>query len=139
MRKNGRKAREARTGAAFPGAPSPSPPPPTWARTTIKGKGGDVDGYNYWAPVNKISKDVSPEGIVGMAGNVEEWTSTWSTHPDYPDLLVPVVRGGHFAQKTPSNVLSSRTYAQSASEATLARGFRTVSDKAPETDAKSKS
>ncbi|WP_051945257.1 SUMF1/EgtB/PvdO family nonheme iron enzyme [Verrucomicrobium sp. BvORR106] len=104
-----------------------------------KGKGGDVDGYNYWAPVNKIVEDLSPEGIAGMAGNVEEWTSTWSTHPDYPDLLVPVVRGGHFAQKTPSNVLSSRTYAQSASEATLARGFRTVSDKAPEMDTKSKS
>ena len=105
-----------------------------------KGKGGDVDGYNYWAPVNKIVEDVSPEGIVGMAGNVEEWTSSWNNHPDYPDLLVPVVRGGHFAQKSPSNVLSSRTYAQSASEATLARGFRTVSDKAPPADeSKSKS
>ncbi|WP_053332412.1 SUMF1/EgtB/PvdO family nonheme iron enzyme [Verrucomicrobium spinosum] len=127
-------------GRSFPWGPEPLPAAANLGTDyDPKGKGGDVDGYNYWAPVNKISKDVSPEGIVGMAGNVEEWTSTWSTHPDYPDLLVPVVRGGHFAQKTPSNVLSSRTYAQSASEATLARGFRTVSDKAPETDAKSKS
>lgn len=104
-----------------------------------KGKGGSEDGYNFWAPVNKLTEDVSPEGVVGMAGNVEEWTATWSNHPDYPDLLVPVVRGGHFAQKSPANVLSSRTYAQTPSEATLARGFRTVSDNEPEPQAESKS
>lgn len=59
-----------------------------------KGRGGKVDGFNFWAPVDKISQDVSAEGIVGLAGNVEEWTGTWSTHPDYPDLLVPLARGG---------------------------------------------
>jgi formylglycine-generating enzyme required for sulfatase activity len=79
---------------------------------------------------------VSPYGICDMAGNVSEWTASerkdmpWPSHPDYPDLRVPVVRGGHFALKASNDLLTSRFFSESASETTLARGFRTVSDKA---------
>lgn len=101
------------------------------------GKGGDKDGYNLWAPVDRKTQDVSPYGISDMAGNVSEWTASerkgepWPAHPDYPDLRAPVVRGGHFALKSNKDLLTTRFFAESASESTLARGFRTASDTAP--------
>jgi formylglycine-generating enzyme required for sulfatase activity len=100
-------------------------------------KGGAKDGYNLWAPTSRKTKDVSAYGVCDMAGNVSEWTASeqrgqpWPAHPDYPDLLLPVVRGGHFALKTSPDLLTSRFFAQSANEATLARGFRTASDTGP--------
>ncbi len=99
-----------------------------------KGKGGKIDGYNYWAPVIHTREDISAFGALGMAGNVEEWTATWDNHPDYPDTLVPVVRGGHFALTTVKNLLTLRTLAQSPDKTSLARGFRTVTDKEPPLD-----
>lgn len=98
------------------------------------GKGGSKDGYNLWAPADRKSTDVSPYGVCDMAGNVSEWTASertgelWPSHPDYPDLRVPVVRGGHFALKGSNDLLTTRFFAESASESTLARGFRTASD-----------
>lgn len=81
--------------------------------------------------------DVSPYGIQDMAGNVSEWTASehtgepWPAHPDFPDLRVPVVRGGHFAQKGGNDLLTARLFTESASETTLARGFRVASDQPP--------
>jgi hypothetical protein len=76
--------------------------------------------------------DVTPEGVVGLAGNVEEWTGSWGIHPDYPDLLVPIARGGNFAlAATDETLLSVRTFAQSPKDASYARGFRTVRDTEP--------
>ncbi len=96
-----------------------------------EGSGGSIDGFTFWAPVDKSPEDVTPEGVVDLAGNVEEWTSSWAYHPDYPDLHVPVIRGGHFALKAGGNILTNRTFPDSALDAALPRGFRTVSDKAP--------
>jgi formylglycine-generating enzyme required for sulfatase activity len=102
------------------------------------GKGGGKDGYNFWAPAGRKTDDISPYGVCDLAGNVAEWTSGehqgdfWTAHPDYPDLRVPVARGGHFALKSSRELLTTRFFAESASEATLARGFRTVSDQPPE-------
>jgi formylglycine-generating enzyme required for sulfatase activity/CheY-like chemotaxis protein len=97
-----------------------------------KGRGGKADGFNFWAPVDKMPLDVTPEGVVGLAGNVEEWTGSWGIHPDYPDLLVPIARGGNFAlAATDETLLSVRTFAQSPRDASYARGFRTVRDTEP--------
>lgn len=96
-----------------------------------KGRGGKTDGFNFWAPVDKMPLDVSSEGVVGMAGNVEEWTDSWGNHPDYPDLLVPLARGGSFALPANANVLTIRTFAQTPKDSSYARGFRTVRDTAP--------
>jgi formylglycine-generating enzyme required for sulfatase activity len=98
-----------------------------------KGKGGKIDGYNLWAPITRVTQDVSPYGVCDMAGNVSEWTAgetqagEWPSHPDYIDIKVPVVRGGHFGLKSNDQLLTDRRFPESANEATLARGFRTAS------------
>ncbi len=102
-----------------------------------KGKGGKIDGYNLWAPITRVALDVSPYGVNDMAGNVSEWTAgetqsgEWPSHPDYIDIKVPVVRGGHFGLKSNDQLLTDRRFPESANEATLARGFRTASSTAP--------
>ena len=93
-----------------------------------------VDGFQLWAPVDRETRDLSPYGIQDMAGNVEEWTASehlgdaWPSHPDFPDLRVPVARGGHFATPLSPALLTTRRFSESAQEASPARGFRTVSD-----------
>jgi formylglycine-generating enzyme required for sulfatase activity/DNA-binding response OmpR family regulator len=98
--------------------------------------GGEVDGFNLWAPVDRETEDVSAFGIQDLAGNVQEWTDGerkgqgWSEHPDFPDVRVPVVRGGHYAYPPAETLLTSRYFAESAQEKSPARGFRTVADRA---------
>ena len=36
---------------------------------------GEVDGYNRWSPVDAMTGDKSPYGVMDMAGNVSEWTA----------------------------------------------------------------
>lgn len=102
-----------------------------------KGKGGNQDGYNLWAPITRVTQDVSRDGVCDMAGNVSEWTSgeskdgEWPTHPDVINLQVPVVRGGHFGLKSSDHLLTDRLFPGSPNEATLAFGFRTASSSAP--------
>ncbi|MCB1276139.1 SUMF1/EgtB/PvdO family nonheme iron enzyme [Prosthecobacter sp.] len=102
-----------------------------------KGLGGAIDGYNLWAPITRDNGDVSFYGVCDMAGNVSEWTAgettsgEWPAHPDYIDIKVPVVRGGHFGLKSNDQLLTDRRFPESANEATLARGFRTASSTAP--------
>jgi formylglycine-generating enzyme required for sulfatase activity len=91
------------------------------------GKGGEVDGFALWAPVNAHPKDSSPSGVEGMAGNVEEWTATEASHPDFPDRIVPIVRGGSFASP-PGEPMSVRRFARDRSESSPMRGFRTAVD-----------
>lgn len=92
--------------------------------------GGKIDGQIFLRPVDKIVKDISPYGAAGMTGNVEEWTDSWADHPDYPDMVVPVVRGGSFALKNGTNLLTTRNLAKSPSAHSMARGFRLASDNA---------
>jgi formylglycine-generating enzyme required for sulfatase activity/CheY-like chemotaxis protein len=91
-------------------------------------KGGDIDGFKRWSPVNLPVGDVSPTGVRGMAGNVSEWTATWSTSEDGMGE-VPVVRGGNWSN--PEHHLTRRRTILDASQVQDALGFRTVSDKAP--------
>ena len=97
-----------------------------------QGRGGQIDGYNLWSPVDQPPGDVSPFGVSGMAGNVQEWTASWSPHPELPLKRVPVLRGGHFGMPSGNEILTARHFADDADESTIARGFRTVSDTPPE-------
>ena len=50
------------------------------------------DGYNYWAPVDAFSGDVSEFKVVGMAGNVCEWVYRKEANKE-----IPLLKGGSFA------------------------------------------
>ena len=43
---------------------------------------GDSDGYNALAPVGSFPGDMSPYGLLDVAGNAGEWVSDWFS-PDY--------------------------------------------------------
>lgn len=92
-------------------------------------KGGDIDGYKRWSPVNLPSGDISPYRIRGMAGNVSEWTSSWTTSEDGMAGDVPVVRGGNWGN--PEHHLTRRRAILDPLQQQDTLGFRTVSDAAP--------
>ncbi len=85
---------------------------------------GAVDGFNFWGDVDAQKSDKSPDGLVGMAGNVSEWTATWT-----PDNRKPILKGGNFA--TPLTKLGDR-FPMDPIKRDESIGFRTVTHKAPE-------
>lgn len=91
---------------------------------------GVTDGHRWWCEVDAMPRDVSPWNVYGMAGNVSEWTSTWSADPDIPDETVPVFRGGDFRRKSAAAV-TTPWLARSASYAQPFLGFRTVTSTPP--------
>ena len=91
---------------------------------------GWQDGYRYWNPVDAIATDVSDYTVVGMAGNVSEWTGSWDVHPDNPDKKVPYYRGASYTTSKDFE-LKNRRPSDSADDRKLSIGFRTVSDKDP--------
>lgn len=89
---------------------------------------GEVDGYRFWSPVDAIAADESRYGVIGLAGNVSEWTGTWDAHPDSPDKQVPIKRGASFATKSGFE-LTARRAGESADERNFWTGFRIASDR----------
>ncbi|MGB8167289.1 MAG: SUMF1/EgtB/PvdO family nonheme iron enzyme, partial [Chthoniobacteraceae bacterium] len=84
---------------------------------------GKVDGFNYWGPVDE-QRDKSVFGVIGMAGNVAEWTATWTK-----DEKFPIIKGGSYMS---SDVrLDKRIDNVPPQTAQENLGFRTVSRKAP--------
>ncbi len=84
---------------------------------------GSVDGYNRWSPVAAIQADRSVYGVIGMAGNVSEWTGSYDAV-----AKLPVVRGGSYHAPVVSLVARSMMAPGEASEYV---GFRTVTDTRP--------
>ena len=83
---------------------------------------GKVDGFNYWAPVDKVKGDKSPFGVMGMAGNVSEWTGTWVKGK-------PVIKGGSYMSSDVK--LDRRVDDMDAKTASESLGFRTATHTAP--------
>jgi formylglycine-generating enzyme required for sulfatase activity/CheY-like chemotaxis protein len=84
-----------------------------------------VDGFNWWNPVDAILTDKSYYGVIGMAGNVSEWTDSWDASKTYV-----YIRGGNYKSNSAQAMLTTqiKAYPQVFAE-TL--GFRTVSDTPP--------
>ncbi|MEM9480575.1 MAG: SUMF1/EgtB/PvdO family nonheme iron enzyme [Verrucomicrobiota bacterium] len=90
------------------------------------------DNFSYWSPVDAFVEDTSPEGVVGMAGNVSEWVHTWMDHPEIPDKKIPMARGASFATdaEEPENfALTNRKRLFDPNERKIYIGFRTVSQR----------
>ncbi len=97
-------------------------------------KGGEIDGYDGPNPVDGMSKDKSPFNVVGMAGNVSEWTSSFDVDPEMPAGKVPVIRGGNW--RTPDYSVTRRVLKLTELQNDEALGFRTVADSSPDKAAK---
>lgn len=91
--------------------------------------GGEIDGYKRWSPVDAMKGDRSPFGVMGMGGNVSEWTDTYEESPDLFGDKVPVIRGGNWSN--PDVDTRRRQLKLYPLQQDLALGFRTASDTAP--------
>jgi formylglycine-generating enzyme required for sulfatase activity/CheY-like chemotaxis protein len=79
-----------------------------------------MDGYTWWSPVDAVTTDKSPYGVIGMGGNLSEWTDTWINEK-------PVVRGGNFRNE--DTKVTRRLTDVEADYFTESLGFRIASDK----------
>jgi formylglycine-generating enzyme required for sulfatase activity/CheY-like chemotaxis protein len=96
-----------------------------------QGPGGSLDGYNCWADVAAKATDISPSGVLGMAGNVSEWTTSHMDDPNTPDRRVPVLRGGNFFLKA-TDITVRLGATKGPGQLDQVTGFRTVSEHGPE-------
>jgi len=87
------------------------------------GAKGTVDGYNFWNPVDKMKDDKSPYGVIGMAGNVREWTVTWDKVKNHP-----IIKGGSFMS---GDVRLSQRVDRDSNYISEELGFRTISRTPP--------
>jgi formylglycine-generating enzyme required for sulfatase activity len=92
-------------------------------------KGGEIDGWKRWNPVNKMRRDRSPFGVMGMAGNVSEWTDSWEISPHF-QLKVPVIRGGNW--QNPDYTLTRRVLLRLPEQNDMVLGFRLASSVPPD-------
>jgi len=84
--------------------------------------GSDSGGkQGIWASVDAYPSDVTPYGVIGMTGNVREWTDSWDAATGNP-----VVRGGSFA--TTEHELNIRGDGNKADSCSESLGFRTCGD-----------
>jgi formylglycine-generating enzyme required for sulfatase activity len=125
------KAARSTDGRLYPWGSHPDAPSANTGADVDSGPDlGRKDGYASWAPVDAFTTtDISPYGVVGMAGNVSEWTDSTMLHPDILDQQVPVLRGGSYAAR-PAD-LQQRRPALNAGVGDPTVGFRTASDRAP--------
>lgn len=102
---------------SFPWGEAPDP-----ARANLK---GDHDAYRFSAPVDSFPTGASPYGVLGLAGNVNEWTSSLRSGPG----SLVIVRGGDWSSP-PALWLHSTSYenVRSARYFDFGLGFRCVSD-----------
>ncbi len=97
-------------------------------------KGGEQDGYERLSPVDAKQGDKSPFGVMGMAGNVSEWTESRDTDPRMPSQRIPVIRGGNWRNSDAG--ITRRALLLTDLQADEALGFRTASDTQPSKAAK---
>ena len=88
------------------------------------GAKGGTDGYNFWGEVDAKTGDKSPFGVIGMGGNLAEWTSTWTK-----DKQFPIIKGGSFAK--PPTTIDKKISDVQPGKGEEWIGFRTISRNAP--------
>jgi formylglycine-generating enzyme required for sulfatase activity len=97
------------------------------AKANGANKPASLEGHDAWAPVDLPPGDQTPEGVHGLGGNVSEWTTSETIHPEDPNRTIPVVKGGSFLTK--GEVDSSTTVrVLSRNEQKPWLGFRTAAN-----------
>lgn len=91
--------------------------------------GGEIDGFPRWSPVDAMKNDRSPYGVMGMGGNVSEWTSTFAESEELFGDKVPVIRGGNWSN--PDVDTRRRLLKLLPLQQDMSLGFRTASDTPP--------
>ncbi len=92
-------------------------------------KGGFKDHFQMMNPVTEKPEDISEYGVVGMNGNVSEWTGTWG-EGKLESIKVPVIRGGSFVSQ--KNIyIHQRIVKRDANTPEEWLGFRCVRDTPP--------
>jgi formylglycine-generating enzyme required for sulfatase activity len=114
-------------GRAWPWGNEPNPKRANTGGSTAVPAG--VDGHTWWCDVDAMPEDCSASGVVGLAGNVAEWTSTFLPDPNLPDVEMPVYRGGDFHQTSPVPLNAGPWLAKMPLHAKPFIGFRTASSK----------
>ena len=97
-------------------------------------RGGEKDGYKRWSPVDAKMGDKSPFGVVGLAGNVSEWTNSFGEDPWMQGHTIPIIRGGNW--KNSDYSVTRQVLQLTSLQADDALGFRTASDSPPERTSK---
>lgn len=92
-------------------------------------RGGGVDGHAWWSDVDGMPGDASPYGVIGLGGNVAEWTASLVPDPALPDVQVPVFRGGAFHHPSPVPLNANPWLAKDGMYAQPFLGFRTASSR----------
>lgn len=102
-------------------------------------KHGKIDGWGAWSPVGEKYKDLSPYRVVGMAGNVAEFTATIVDDPKRAGRKAVVVRGASYFDKDAR--VTRRQFLPLADKHEIVRelgtaalitiGFRCVADQPP--------
>lgn len=79
-----------------------------------------------WAPVNATTEDHTPEGVIGLGGNVSEWTSSLV---GTTASARPIVRGGNWSDRELD--LPRRMLELDLTQSSPTVGFRTASSQPP--------
>ncbi len=86
---------------------------------------GPPEKISSWGPADSSPDDITGAGLVGMAGNVREWTKDAESNPAFQlDPKKPVAVGGSF--KDPAQGVASREWLPDKNVRRDDLGFRTV-------------
>ena len=92
---------------------------------------GDVPQHAYMV-VDEMTKDVSPYGVMGMAGNVSEWTGDVTDSSSLSGVKVAVIRGANFRTNAMEHLLLTYRIAKYPQiERDFWLGFRCAADQPP--------
>jgi eukaryotic-like serine/threonine-protein kinase len=82
------------------------------------------DGFGATAPVGSFPKGATSEGVLDLAGNVSEWTTTATTDPSTPGAKLAC--GGSFIDDVPALVRADAAHAVAIDRPAPDVGFRCV-------------
>lgn len=116
------KAARGQDGRVYPWGSEFDPAKSGTAETTLRTHFTIMELSNFAAPINAFKGDRSPYGVIGMTGNVMEWTESW-----YDKGVSWVIKGGAWVHLGPRARSAARVGADPESISHIL-GFRCALD-----------